>query len=126
MSSIETLKNELIYQKGAIESKGGTVLVAGTNPSPTEISAGIDSIQAANVGSATATPEDVLEGKTFFAGDNEIKQGTLTVVNVDLESANASPADVLQGKTFFAGNNVIKEGTFNDQKTCCQIEKTIH
>ena len=78
MSSIEELKQELIYQKNAIESKGGTVVVSNTNPSPREISAGIDSIQSVDVSAATAKVGDVMEGKTFFAGDGQMKTGTFS------------------------------------------------
>jgi len=79
MASLEKLKQELIYQKSAIESKGGTVVVANTNPSPSEITAGIESIQAVNVTNATATTADVMEGKTFFAGDDTMKTGTYSL-----------------------------------------------
>ena len=44
MNSIEELKQQLILQKKAIEQKGGTVIVKGTNPSPVEITAGISTI----------------------------------------------------------------------------------
>lgn len=37
MNNLETLKNELINQKNILESKSYTVDVAGTNPSPSEI-----------------------------------------------------------------------------------------
>jgi len=66
MSSLEALKQELLTQRSLIESKGGTVEVAHTNPSPSEITAGINTIQAPNMTLATATEENVLEGKTFY------------------------------------------------------------
>lgn len=81
MLSLETLKQELIYQKGAVEAKGGTVQVAGSNPSPSEITAGINSIESLDVHLATAVETDVLEGKTFFAGDRTLKTGVLSATN---------------------------------------------
>ena len=79
MSSIEILKQELLYQKNAIESKGGVVQVANTNPSPAEISAGIDSLQIVDISSANAVESDVLEGKTFYSISGGLKTGTLSV-----------------------------------------------
>ncbi len=79
MNSIELLKQELIDQKSAIESKGGTVSVANTNVSPSEITAGIKSIETVDCSTATATEEDVLSGKTFFAGNNTMKTGTFII-----------------------------------------------
>ncbi len=80
MSNIEELKQELIYQKTLIEEKGGTVVVANTNPSPSEISAGIESItEGVDTSVANATPADVASGKTFFAGDSTLKTGTFSL-----------------------------------------------
>lgn len=79
MSSIERLKQELIYQKSAIESKGGVVNVANTNPSPAEISAGIDGIKSVDISQATAQEGDVLKGKTFYAVNNTLRTGTLSL-----------------------------------------------
>ncbi len=77
MQNLEELKQELINQKDAIIKKGGKVLQANSNPSPSEITNGIKSIVSANIdfSLATATPEDVLEGKTYFGSDGEIKTG---------------------------------------------------
>lgn len=55
---------------------------------------------------ATATPADVLSGKTFFAGGKDIKTGTF-----DLSLANATAAQVLKGYKFYAGNSTLKTGT---------------
>lgn len=79
MNSIELLKNELIAQKTEIENKGGNVVVSNNNPSPSEITAGIKSIVAVNLNNANATEEDVAVGKTFFAGSENLKTGTLDV-----------------------------------------------
>ncbi len=76
MNSIELLKQELGYQKELIEQAGGTVSVANEHPSPSEITEGIRSLSSIDLTVATATPEDVLMGKTFFAGTSEMKVGT--------------------------------------------------
>lgn len=76
-NSLETLKAELISQKNAIITKGGTVTVAGTNPTPAEITAGINSIDSPNYELSNAQPEDVISGKTFFSGNSTLKTGTL-------------------------------------------------
>lgn len=109
MESLQTIKLELISQKAAIENKGGNVNVANTNPSPSEITAGIKSIPVPNLAAATATEEDVAAGKTFFSGNSTIKLGTKEVA--DLSSATATAEDVLVGKTFYSGNDEIKTGT---------------
>ena len=77
MESLEELKQELKQQKAAIESKGGTVATVHTNPSPSEITTGINSIPAPNLAIATATTSDVINGKTFYAGDSKLKYGSL-------------------------------------------------
>lgn len=55
---------------------------------------------------ASATPADVLSGKTFFAGGKDIKTGTF-----DLSLANATVSQVLNGYKFYAGNSTLKIGT---------------
>lgn len=75
MDNLETLKNELIEQKYAVEQKGGVVTVANRNPSPSEITAGIKSINMPDMGVTTATEEDVVYGKTFYSGDFVLKTG---------------------------------------------------
>lgn len=55
---------------------------------------------------ATATPADVLSGKTFFAGGKDIKTGTF-----NLAAANATAAQVAKGYTFYAGDSTLKTGT---------------
>ena len=54
MNSIEELKQQLILQKKAIEQKGGTVIVNGTNPSPAEITAGIKTIPTTSTANITS------------------------------------------------------------------------
>lgn len=55
---------------------------------------------------ATATPADVLSGKTFFAGGKDIETGTF-----NLAAANATAAQVLNGYKFYAGDKELKTGT---------------
>lgn len=109
MNNLESLKEELIAQKTAIESKGGNVAVLNLNPSPSEITDGINTIVVPEVNSANAEVGDVRAGKTFFAGSNAIKTGTLNMVDTSI--ATATEADVTSGKTFFAGNDTLKTGT---------------
>lgn len=109
MSNLESLKQELITQKAEIESKGGSVSVANTNPSPSEITAGIKTIAVANLTDASATIEDVASGKTFYSGDNVLKTGIKEFADFTL--ADAKTEDVATGKTFYAGNGFLKTGT---------------
>ena len=76
MNSIETLKQELLAQKSAIEEKGSTVNVANLNPSPSEITQAIRDLNIPNFTITTAKEEDVAQGKTFFSGNSEVKIGT--------------------------------------------------
>lgn len=109
MENLEILKLELLSQKTEIENKGGVVHIANTNPSPSEITAGIKTISVPDFTSANATVEDVVSGKTFYAGNSSIKVGTKVVP--DLTVATALEDDVLLGKTFFSGDNTLKTGT---------------
>lgn len=79
MNSIELLKQELADQKSAIETKGGVVPVANTNVSPAEITQGIKTIPVLDMSLSTATETDVLSGKTFYSGNNNLKTGTLVI-----------------------------------------------
>ena len=81
MGAFETLKEELQLQKQAIESKGGTVSVVNDYPSPSEITAGIYTTTGKDLSDATATETDVLAGKTFYAGNEILKTGTLEIVD---------------------------------------------
>ncbi len=76
MDSLEELKQELELQKTAITNKGGVVQTAYTHPSPSEITAGINSISSPDLSLANATQNDVAQGKTFYAGDNTLKTGS--------------------------------------------------
>lgn len=66
----------------------------------------ITGLSESKLSQATASSSDVLSGKTFYAGDKELKTGTF-----DLSSATATEEDVLSGKTFYARNNELKTGS---------------
>ena len=76
MSAIEELKKELIKQKERIIAKGGTVVVENLNPSPSEITKGIDTISAVDFSQINVGSEDVSDGKKFYAQDGTLKIGT--------------------------------------------------
>ncbi len=77
MNNLELLKQELINQKNLIESKGGTVKVANINPSPSEITAGINGLGTPDFSASTATELDVAKGKTFYSQNSELKTGNM-------------------------------------------------
>ena len=81
MSNIELLKKELLAQKSAIESMGGVVKVANSNPSPREITEAIKTVGGIDVSSCTATEQDVMKGKTFYAGESVQKTGTFDLAD---------------------------------------------
>ena len=81
MDSLEELKQELELQKSAILDKGGVVQTAYTHPSPSEITAGINSIDSPNLSIATASEQDVVQGKTFYAKDSKLKTGTYVALD---------------------------------------------
>ena len=109
MDSLQRIKVELLSQKIAIEEKGGIVNIANSNPSPSEITAGINSIIIPDLTAATATENDVVAGKTFFSGDGIIKLGEKEIPNLMI--ATALPEDVVSGKTFYSGSDDIKTGS---------------
>lgn len=76
MESVNIIKNELINQKNEIEKKYGTVNVANSYPSPSEITQGIATIPYVDLSQSTATEEDVLRGKTFYSGGAELRTGS--------------------------------------------------
>lgn len=97
MNSLEALKNELILQKQCIEKNGGVVAVAGNNPSPAEITAGIKTLAAVDFELATAEEGDVKQGKTFYAKNNVLKTGNAIVdpdaINKTFMPNTTSPSD---------------------------------
>lgn len=86
MEAYKALQEELIKQRELVESKSGTVVVANQNPSPSEITAGIESIPMLDLSNSTATEEDVRYGKTFYSGNMKIKTGNATL---DLDAIKA-------------------------------------
>ncbi|MBQ3502885.1 MAG: hypothetical protein IJA72_04410 [Clostridia bacterium] len=78
MDSLNLLKQELINQKTLLDQKGFPVTTANTNPSPSEITSAIESINV-NFALADASPQDVALGKTFYAQTGDLKTGTLDV-----------------------------------------------
>lgn len=100
LNSLEQLKQELILQKEAITSKGGTTIVANTNPSPSEITAGIKSIEMPDLSQTSATVDDVRMGKTFYSGDLFIKTGTMPQPYTD---------DILKGLFAYEKNRTNEE-----------------
>ncbi len=86
MERIEELKHELVKQKKVIEEKGGKVVVGGSNPSPSEITEGINSIIpfGLDLSKVTATPEDVQKGKTFLNSSAEFVEGTMNSVALEM------------------------------------------
>lgn len=77
MDNLETLKQELIAQKNSLNSKGYTVTIANTNPSPKEITNTITTIPDLRLADATVT--DVASGKTFYSGNGELKTGVAEI-----------------------------------------------
>ena len=103
MNNLETIKQELINQKTKLDSVGYTVNVANTNPSPTEITTAMQEIPDMRL--ANATPLDVAEGKTFYAGDNSLHTG---VMPSTLDEVNKNDVAILlqgqAGGTFDSAN----------------------
>lgn len=79
MDVLKTLKQELLKQKEMIEKREGVVIVNNLNPSPAEITAGINSIPVIDLSEATATENDVKQGKTFYSGDLILKTGSAII-----------------------------------------------
>lgn len=66
---------------------------------------------------ASAGTSDVLSGKTFYAGDKNLKTGSF-----NLGAANANPWEVLEGKTFYSNNNKsLQYGTVKNAKNASSI-----
>ena len=66
---------------------------------------------------ANADSSDVISGKTFYAGDKNLKTGSF-----NLGAANANPWEVLQGKSFYSNNNKsLQYGTVMDSRTASSI-----
>ena len=83
MSSLETIKQELLKQKIYLESRGFPVTVTNRNPSPIDISNAINNIDI-RFSETTATESDVRAGKTFISQTQGIRTGTLDTSNIDV------------------------------------------
>ncbi len=84
MNSIDVIKQELINQKNLLDEKGFTVVTQGTHPSPSEITNTIRQIELNHdFTQATATEEDVIAGKTFYAGTSDLRTGTFDTAIID-------------------------------------------
>jgi len=84
---LKTIRTELFKQKDLITQAGGVVNVSKDHPKFTEISEGIQSLASVDFSKATATAEDVAMGKTFFAGDSQLKTGAASLTDVSKVNA---------------------------------------
>jgi len=72
------VKNNIDNQKYLSTANANSELVASYIKSGITIGGITGTLETIDVSNATATAEDVLSGKTFYAGSNEIKTGTMT------------------------------------------------
>lgn len=104
MDALTSLKEELKKQKEIIEKMDGKVIVANTNPSPSEITSGIQSIPSVDLSGSTATESDVKYGKTFYSGNAIIKTGTATIDTDSLDALFMAPyeTNVFENEIYYA------------------------
>lgn len=105
MNNIETLKQELLNQKTAIEEMGGSVTVANINPSPSEITEGISTINS------------YLNSAKALMGDKtkQIDNSIITNMSSFREYAFSCAENALQGQvTIGSGVTAIPNYCFND------------
>ena len=128
MNNLESLKQELLLQKSVIESMGGVVNVANRNPSPSEITRGISSISVPDFSGADATEQDVLLGKKFYAGSNELKTGKFSLDELNLAKRHIFEyqEDVIYSERRFAYDiptdiPVLRYGMFRDNQNYIDI-----
>ncbi len=86
------------------ETNNGIEVLAATDGGQAMMAPG-GGLSGGKLALATAETGDVLAGKTYYAGDKELKTGTLA-----LADATATESDVASGKTFYAGDNTLKTG----------------
>jgi len=67
---------------------------------------------------ATATPEDVLKGKTYYTENGTLQTGTLDTL--DTSDATATSEDILNGKTAYARGEKIT-GTYDQNSTIIDL-----
>ena len=77
MDNIELLKQELVNQKNALVNKGITVNSVHTNPSPSEITNAINSINMPDFSLVTAEETSVASGKTFYNSNGQLVTGNM-------------------------------------------------
>ncbi|MBQ7880219.1 MAG: leucine-rich repeat domain-containing protein [Clostridia bacterium] len=83
-SSFTSIAQELIKQKTILENKGVVVSTQNPNPSPSEITDALNNMNInIDTSVATAVPEDVRKGKSFYSQYNEIQTGTLDLSIID-------------------------------------------
>lgn len=141
MSNLDTLKQELLNQKSAIEEKGGSVNISSLNPSPSEITSAIASIPThldnalALIGDKTKTLDNSLISSTtairdyaFYGMENSL-QGSVTLksgmtkipayafYNTWLESYTLPDTITSIGQSAFANCSKLNNLTIPDQIT---------
>lgn len=96
--------------KDAIVAKGVDVPEGTTFRGYANLISGISTgLSDADLARANATPEDVTAGKTFYAGDSELRTGVALSTPI-----SAVESDVKSGKTYYDNNGVLKMGTKPD------------
>lgn len=116
MQRLEELKQELLKQKEIITKKGGKVTVLNSNPSPSEITAGINSIISSNIDFSlvTATNDDVKKGKTYYNNMGELQTGNFEDVTNTFLLYNKSQLDSQTEYEFVMPSQIteVREGLF--------------
>lgn len=86
----------------------GSVVICALDISARTVSffgkAGDTGLLDSDLAKATATASDVMNGKTFYAGNSTLKTGTFSF------KGTATAADVANGKTFYGTNSTLLTG----------------
>lgn len=83
LERLKAMREELYKQKDLIANAGGAVSVSNAHPTMEEISEGIRTLASVDFAQATATKDDVMFGKTFYAGDATLKTGSAVLSDTD-------------------------------------------